>query len=130
MPEKPSKKDFLFTCPFLHPTMLIRRDALIKIGGYRVGWDTKKAEDYDLYMRLYAKGFLGVNLQEKLYRYRFERKGKRKRNFLDRLGETWVRIRGFSQMKIGVKGFFYAFKPLIVWLLPQKMIGKRRKYIK
>lgn len=130
MPENPNKQDFLFTCPFLHPTMLIRRKTLEKIGGYQVAWYTKKSEDYDLYMRLFARGFAGVNLQENLYRYRFFRTGNRKRTFLDRLGECWVRIKGFCRLKVGIKGVVYAVKPLVVWLLPQRFFEKRRKYIK
>lgn len=130
MPQQPKKQDFLYTCPFLHPTMLIRKQALLAVKGYRCAWYTKKAEDYDLYMRLFARGFVGVNLQERLYLYRFERNGKRKRKLVDRLGEAWVRAKGFCEMKMGIKGFFYTFKPLAAWLVPRRFFEKKRKYIK
>ncbi len=131
MPKKPQKKDFLFTCPFLHPTLLAKRNCFERGGGYRVGWDTKKTEDYDLFMRWFSRGITGVNLQEKLYRYRFSRDGKRRRGFLDRLGETSVRIKGFWKIKAGLKGVLYAFKPLLVWLLPQRAFSRtKRKYIR
>ena len=130
MAEQPQKKDFLYTCPFLHPTLFAKRACFERGGGYRVGWDTKKAEDYDLFMRWFSRGMIGVNLQERLYRYRFARGGKRRRSFLDRLGETFVRIKGFWKIKAGLIGVLYAFKPLLAWLLPQKaFVRAKRKYI-
>lgn len=38
----------------VHPTVLIRRDTLVKVGGYRAGFG--HLEDYDLYVRLVMSG--------------------------------------------------------------------------
>lgn len=69
VPEKPSKFDFLKNSPFMHPTMLMRRSALKIGGGYRIATETRRCEDYDLFMRMYSKGLYGYNIQEELYQY-------------------------------------------------------------
>lgn len=130
LPEEPKKEDFLWTCPFLHPTVLLRRDCFEKVGGYRVAWDTKRAEDYDLFMRLYANGFFGVNLQERLYKYRFPPTGKRRQGFWNRVGEASVRAKGFAKLKMGIKGVPYVLKPVFAELLPKKLYDRsKRKFL-
>ncbi|PWT70502.1 MAG: glycosyl transferase family 2 [Chloroflexi bacterium] len=42
----------------IHPTVMIRRDALVSIGGYREQFEF--VEDYDLWFRLAEKGRLGL----------------------------------------------------------------------
>ena len=49
---------------------MIRKEAYNAVGGYRVAKETRRCEDIDLFMRIYAAGFLGYNIQEYLYSYR------------------------------------------------------------
>lgn len=51
----------------IHPTLLVRRDVLQRIGGYREPY--KLVEDFDLFLRLLDQGELG-NVPEPLLRYR------------------------------------------------------------
>jgi glycosyltransferase involved in cell wall biosynthesis len=47
-------REMFVECPIPHPTLMLRRDALAAVGGYRdPGW----AEDYDLVLRLWGAGF-------------------------------------------------------------------------
>lgn len=66
-PEYPSEKDLLWGCPFSHPSVMFRRDSVQAIGGYRQFF--KRAEDYDLWLRLLGHGCLR-NLQIPLLFYR------------------------------------------------------------
>jgi glycosyltransferase involved in cell wall biosynthesis len=50
-----------------HPSVMYRRDEVLRLGGYRATFDG--AEDYDLWVRLSRKGNL-VNLNECLTKYR------------------------------------------------------------
>ncbi|MGO9605627.1 MAG: glycosyltransferase [Candidatus Binataceae bacterium] len=50
-----------------HPTVLIRRDTFVAVGGYRRAF--RQCEDYDLWVRLSARHEL-INLAEPLLRYR------------------------------------------------------------
>lgn len=54
VPEAPKKEDFLWNSPFMHPTMMMRKMALLS-WGYREAKETRRREDCDLFMRLYEK---------------------------------------------------------------------------
>lgn len=98
------------------------------LGGYREAKETRRCEDYDLFMNLYAKKYKGYNIQEKLYYYRINRNEKRKhRPMKYRVDEMVVRFRGFKNMKILVKGMPYVFKPIIVGLMPQALLKNIKK---
>jgi len=54
-------------CPLWQPTVLMRREAFVAIGGYRPPF--APAEDYDLWLRM-AEQFQIANLKQVLLRYR------------------------------------------------------------
>ena len=85
--EKPVKEDFLYGNQFPHPAMLLTKRCLDEVCGYRVKKTTRRTEDYDLFMRLYAKGYTGYNLQEYLYQYNEDMYGYSKRKFRYRIDE-------------------------------------------
>jgi glycosyltransferase involved in cell wall biosynthesis len=61
------RRDIFIECPLPHPTLMIRREALLAVGGYRdMGWP----EDYDLVLRLWADGHAMAKVPEILYRWR------------------------------------------------------------
>jgi len=64
--NKVIKKYNLLHCPFIHPTVIFRRDIIKRLGGYK---NFKHAEDYELWTRVLNKN-LGHNLPEKLIDYR------------------------------------------------------------
>lgn len=64
VPEQPGKEDFLWNSPFMHPTIMIRKDDLLSVEGYREVKETRRCEDYDLFMNLYSMGYKGYNIQE------------------------------------------------------------------
>lgn len=55
-------------CPFVHPSVMMRRTFLEVLGGYKEGM--RLGEDSDLWMRGYARGFRYANLSEPLVIYR------------------------------------------------------------
>lgn len=118
----PQKKDFLFGSQFIHPTIIIKKEVLNQVGNYTVSKATLRAEDYDLFMRLYAAGFVGHNMQDILLNYREDKETFRKRVYKYRFGEARVRYNGFKKMKLMPLGLIYVFKPLIVGLIPQKVL--------
>ena len=122
--ERPTKKSFYWNSPFAHPTVLMRKDILVAVGGYRVAEETRRCEDYDLFMRMYAAGYKGYNLQEKLYEYRIVNGDKKYRPMKDRIAEAIVRYKGFKKMGMLWGGFPYVLKPILVGIIPQILFKK------
>jgi glycosyltransferase involved in cell wall biosynthesis len=59
--------------PFVHGSVVMRRDAVLRVGGYREAFQT--AEDYDLWLRLSEIGSV-ANVPEPLYALRYHPKSK------------------------------------------------------
>ncbi|MGA7827147.1 MAG: glycosyltransferase [Geobacteraceae bacterium] len=60
-------RDLFVESPFVHPSVMFRRDAVLSLGGYRDnGW----AEDYDLWLRLAAAGIRFARLPQQLFFWR------------------------------------------------------------
>ncbi len=123
MPSNPTENSFLWNSPFIHPSVVMRRDDLMEVGGYRVARETARCEDYDLFMRMYAAGFKGVNLQEYLYWYQSDRSSSKYRPMIRRIEEASVRARGFKDLRLGFRSFPYIIKPLIIGLIPKSLYG-------
>ena len=79
--------------PFAQPTVFFRKEAVIDSGGYK---GTIK-EDYNLWVRMFLKGYKGYNLQESLLFYRITKDFYRKKG-------------GFSHVKEEVKLHYSFFK--------------------
>lgn len=125
--EKPTKKSFLFTSPFCHPAIVMRKDVLDKVDNYKVEKITRRAEDYDLFMRIYANGYKGYNMQEFLYQFREDDDAYKRRAYKYRIDDVQIRYRGFKALGLMPTAWVYVIKPLIVGLIPQKYLSKLRK---
>ena len=124
--EKPNKKSFLFTSPFCHPAIVMRRKVLDNVNYYKVEKITRRAEDYDLFMRIYAKGYKGYNMQEFLYQFREDNDTYKRRAYKYRWDEFQIRYRGFKMLGLMPLAIPYVIKPLIVGIFPQKFLAKLR----
>lgn len=125
-PEFPTVKDFLFVQPYLHPTLLFRREVLDRIGGYCEEKRCNGCEDYDLLLRLYQAGYVGFNLQEPLLTYTLPDTGIRK-PYRYRWYEAQTRYVRFGSMKMLPNALPYVLKPLVVGLLPNKLLQKLKR---
>ncbi len=127
VPEIPGKKDFLFTSPYIHPSVMFHKRVLKENGGYNTSGDFLFCEDYELFMRLHRKGLQGYNLQEMLLQYTEDYAAHKKRTYRRRIREMKVRYRGFKQLGILNKiTFYHVFRPLMVGAVPALL----RHYIK
>jgi glycosyltransferase involved in cell wall biosynthesis len=66
-----------------HPSVIVRRDAILSLGGYRK--EFRNSEDYDLWLRV-AKVYRLANIPEPLLRYRLSVHG-------ESLGRKWHQVR-------------------------------------
>jgi len=61
------RREIFVESPLPHPSVVFRRDAILKVGGYQDhGW----AEDYDLWLRLYLAGARFAKLPDVLLEWR------------------------------------------------------------
>lgn len=113
MPEVPEAKDFLPYSPFIHPSVMFRKEVLRKAGGYPVSDLTRRCEDYELFMRLHASGKRGYNIQENLLQYREDKNTYKKRTFQSRIDEMRIRRSGFRRLGISASDALpYIIRPL------------------
>lgn len=56
-----------FRNPFNHPTVMFRKEAILKVGNYS---PIKECEDYELWYRVLKSGYQGYNIQEPVLYYR------------------------------------------------------------
>lgn len=115
----PTKQDFLWGSCFVHPATMFRKSSILEVNCYRVDKETRRAEDYDLFMRMYAKGMKGYNFSESLLRYYMDMDAMKKRRYIYRLDEVIIRYKGFKSLKLFPKAIPYIFKPLFVGLIPR-----------
>ena len=109
--------------PFAHPSMMMRRDAVTSLNGYR---EIKGAEDYDLWLRAVDKGFVMANLGDALLRYRISPGQEKSKSLKPTLRATLS-----LQRRYLFKRRFFSFPALFAFaaghcllLLPDRLIMK------
>ena len=125
--QQPSKRDFRIYSQHVHAATLFRVGILKSAGGYRIAKETAHGEDYDLFMRLYANGVRGYNLQEILYYYNLKRDFSRRIKYRYKWNEAKIRFKGFSAMRLPLIDFVYVARPLIAGLIPERIKSKIKK---
>lgn len=95
VPEFPTAIDVFHGRNFIHPTVLMRRDMLISVGGYATSRWALRAEDFDLWCKAYAYGYRGMNLPQKLFYYREDQTNIKRRTAQQyrnvfRIMRTWA----------------------------------------
>lgn len=113
----PERIDLLKGIPFVHASIMFKREVLNAVDGYRISKETVRGEDYDMIMRMYAAGFHGKNIDDELYGYRVDKNCYARRTFKARLDEIMIRYKGYKANHILFpKGILYMFKPLPAYL--------------
>ena len=121
MPEIIEKENFLFNNPIIHPTVVVRKKDLKSVGGYNTSKECIRVADYDLWMRMFTKGYKMYNLQENLFEYRRESNNCLKRKYKYRINEAKIRYKNYKNLHLLPIGYIYMIKPLIIGLIPYKI---------
>ena len=124
MPEIPCKKDYYRYSPYIHPSVMFRRDVFDKDTGYLEEEETYKCEDYEIFMRLMNKGLKGYNIQEPLFRYHESYASYSLRKPCYRISEMKVRFDNYRKMGMLFPfGWLYVLRPLAGCIIPGFVIG-------
>ena len=124
--QKPDKKSFLHSLPFVHPSIMLRKEVMDELQGYAQAAAFYRVEDYDLLMRLYAGGYRGYNLSKILFSYREDARAYKKRSYQCRMNECRVRYAGFRRLGILHGNFRYVIKPLVIGCIPSCIMRSYR----
>ena len=126
-PTDPEPKDFLHGTPFCHAPCMVKKEAYLAVGGYTEDKRLLRVEDYNLWMKMYQKGFRGRNIHEPLYEMRDDRNAYSRRKFRYRLNEAHAIHLAVRELKLPVYGHLYALRPILVGLLPRKLYDSLHK---
>lgn len=126
LPEFPAVEDFFMTQPYVHPTLMFRREALDAVGGYCEEAYCDHCEDYDLLLRLYARGCRGMNLREKLLYYTAP-DARGNRTMRQRWNEVATRWKRFGQLGLLPQALPFVVKPVAVGLLPTPVLRRLKE---
>lgn len=107
--------------PFFHATIMMRKSVYDRLGGYSLKEYVLRCEDVDLWIRFFAKGFRGANLQEPLYFVREDMAASKRRNFQNALNASKTLLHGFRENHYPLKQYVYVVKPIISVLVPQRI---------
>jgi glycosyltransferase EpsE len=83
----------------------------------------------DLWIRFFAKGFRGANLQETLYYVREDLEASKRRDLKNATNASKTLFYGFKENGYPSKQYLYVVKPIISVMVPQKIkyaINQRR----
>lgn len=117
--KEPDKNDIVKGTPFCHAPCMVRKEAYNDVGGYSVGKRLLRAEDYHLWIKMYAKGYKGYNIQEALYSMRDDRNAVKRRKFIYRINESYIKILAVRMLNLQKWKYIYALKPIIIGMTPE-----------
>lgn len=124
--DYPKKKDFIkFSPVHCHAPCMIKREAYIAVDGYTIDKRMIRFEDVNLWYKLYAKGYIGHNLKEPLYKMRDNQNAYRRRNLKSRMNGIYVTYIGFKLFKFPWYIYIYIIidfiKHFIKGVIPEKI---------
>ena len=120
-PEYPKKKDFLYGSPFCHAPCMVRKEAYDAVDGYTEKKSILRVEDYHLWIKMYSKDLLGMNIQESLYMMRDDKNARNRRKFKYRINESYVKLLAIKMLKLPKINIFLCLKPIILGIIPNFM---------
>ena len=124
--QNPNKYILKTAVPYFHATIMMRKVAMDKIGGYTVAKRTERGQDLDLWFKFYANELQGANLLECLYRVREDRDAIKRRKLKYDICFVKTRLIGFKLLKFPFKWKLYALKPVLSHFIPYRLKVKHR----
>lgn len=124
----PRDMDFIYGTPFCHAASMVRKCAFDEVDGYSVSSSLLRVEDYHLWVKMYAKGYKGYNIEEPLYLMRDDRRAFARRKFKYRFNEVYVKYYAIRELQIPFLLYPYVLKPILVGILPNFLYKLLHKY--
>lgn len=118
---EPDISSFCKGTPFCHAPCMVRREAYKAVNGYTEAANRLRVEDWDLWIRMYAKGYKGYNLNDLLYKMRDDRNAYNRRKFKYRINEMKVSASAIKKLRLNPINYIFSIRPIIVGVLPNSI---------
>lgn len=112
-------KDFVHGTPICHAPSMSRTDVIKSVGGYSVGKNLLRVEDYHLWFKVYAAGHKLYMLNKCLYKMRDDRSAIARRNWITRRNEAYVKHKGYNMIGLPLWYQIYTIVPILKFFAPQ-----------
>ena len=116
---EPNKASFIYGTPHCHAPCMVRREAYVAVGGYTTSSKLLRVEDYHLWLKMYAYGMRGYNLNECLYAMRDDRNAINRRTWKGCFNEVRVHLMACKMLNLHFKGYLFSFLPVIKQIIPR-----------
>lgn len=120
--REPGKDVFPLRVPFPHPTVMMRRSVMERLGGYSVEKKTKRCEDVELWYRFFEYGMRGYNLPDYLYVKIQGINDYKRRKVVHGIELFQIHLRGLGRIHAPVHKYFLAVKPIVSAMIPKKIM--------
>ena len=122
-----SKQDIIKGKTFTHPSVIMRKVALVNSGCYTVSERTIRGQDFDLWCKMYAHGYKGYVLCDILFDYYVDRSSIKVIKPKFRINNFKTHMIWRKKMGLPRKYDIYAYKELLTILMPQKILVAYKK---
>lgn len=113
-----TKFDFIHGTPICHAPCMARTSVIKSVGGYSVGRNFIRVEDYHLWYKIYASGHKLYMLNECLYKMRDDRNAKARRSWIGRKNTFLLMNMIFRKLNLPWWTHFYSLRPILTYCLP------------
>lgn len=129
MVKIPDKSILPMSVPFAHPTVLMRRNVLERLGGYSVEKYTRRCEDLELWYRFFEKNMKGYNLPDYLYIKNQGLEDYKRRKVIHGVEMFQIHIRGLKLLKAPWYSYLLSIKPIISAMVPKKIMMRYHAFV-
>jgi glycosyltransferase involved in cell wall biosynthesis len=113
----------LWTNPFIHATVMFRRQAILKVGSYSP--KIRKRQDYELWFRCATNNLHFANIATPLINYRFTEKTFHRNNLHQVIiPSVLIGWKGCWMIRTSPLAYVGVIKPLLIGLLPMQFRAK------
>jgi hypothetical protein len=116
--SKKIKKIIIKVNPIIHPTVMMKTERILSIGGYDENYKT--SQDWALWFRALSKGLSIINMKEQLIYYRVDNNYNSRKNIHYRINEVKMKYQGYKELNLSIFNLIYVLLPLFIWIIPSK----------
>ena len=115
---RPSKNGFMKSNQFYHAPVMIRKNVLISVGGYSEDERLLRVEDFNLWTKLYAGGYIGENMMEPLYEVWEDSDTYGRRKFRYRVNGAYAKSLAIRMLDLPLYNYIYVVEGIGKGLVP------------